>query len=125
MGKFLILFKLIFFLLLSINLLNSFVPEVGFDALWYHLTLPKLYLSNHKYFFSGGLLYYSAMPRLAELLLIPLIKYLGFVGPKLLQFFSGLFICFLLFKHTKKLNLSSQFSWLGVSLFYSICLISW
>lgn len=125
MGKFLNLFKLVFFLLLSINLLNCFVPEVGFDALWYHLTLPKLYLSSHQYFFPGGLLYYSAMPRLAELLFIPLIKYLGFVGPKLLQLIAGLSICYLLFRHTKKLDLSPLFSWLSVCLFYSIWLISW
>lgn len=125
MGKFLNLFKPIFLLLLGINLLNCFVPEIGFDALWYHLTLPKLYLSSQRYFFPGGLLYYSAMPRLAETLFIPLIKYLGFIGPKLFQFTAGLLICYLLFKNTKKLNLNPLFSWLAVCLFYSIWLISW
>lgn len=44
-------------------------PEIAFDALWYHLTLPKIYLDNHQMIFiPGGLLYYSTMPKLTEML---------------------------------------------------------
>lgn len=125
MGKILNIFRFLFLFLAIINLLNCLIPEVGFDALWYHLTLPKLFLLNHQYFFPGGLLYYSAMPRLAELLFTPLIKYMGFVGPKLLQFLSGIFICHLLYRHSKKIRLSPLFSWLSVLMFYFIWVISW
>lgn len=44
-------------------------PETAFDALWYHLTLPKIYLEKHQILFiPGGLLYYSTMPKLTEML---------------------------------------------------------
>ena len=33
-----------------INLIGALGPELGFDALWYHLTLPKIYLSEGKIF---------------------------------------------------------------------------
>src|SRR3989344_9593245 len=54
------------FLLLSlliiqslINLIGALGPELGFDALWYHLTFPKLYIQNHSVLhIPGSLLYY-------------------------------------------------------------------
>lgn len=53
----------------ALNFLILTAPEVGFDALWYHLTLPKIYLMTHRVsYLSGGLLYYSVMPRLAEMI---------------------------------------------------------
>lgn len=125
MGKITLILKIIFFSLLLINLLNCLVPETGFDALWYHLTLPKLFLAGKGWYFSGGLLYYSGMPRLAELLFIPLIKYLGFIGPKLLQFVSGLIISRLIYLHAKKLKLSNLFSWLALLTFYASWIVSW
>ncbi len=52
-----------------LNFLIMLAPEVGFDALWYHLTLPKIYLmTHHVSYLSGGLLYYSVMPRLVEMI---------------------------------------------------------
>lgn len=60
---------LIFFLaFLGLNLIAASAPELGFDALWYHLTQPKIWLMTHKIaFIPGGLLYYSVMPRLGEI----------------------------------------------------------
>lgn len=57
------------FLAATVNLVGAFQPEMGFDALWYHLIIPKLYLmwGQIKYI-PGGLLYYSAMPKLGELI---------------------------------------------------------
>lgn len=125
MGKVTLILKIIFFSLVVLNFLNCLVPETGFDALWYHLTLPKLFLEGKGWYFSGGLLYYSGMPRLAELLFIPLIKYLGFIGPKLLQFVSGLIICRLIFIHSRKLKLAQTFILVAVISFYATWIVSW
>lgn len=58
-----------FFVFAVFNFLIDLAPEVGFDALWYHLTLPKIYLETHNVsYIPGGLLYYSVMPRLAEMI---------------------------------------------------------
>ncbi len=108
-----------------INIFTIFTPEIGFDALWYHLTLPKLWLTNHQWFFKGGLLYYSVMPRLSETIFIPLIKLTGYVGPKFVQYLSGIGVCFLIWKITSKLKLSLVLRSIAVSIFYCTWLVSW
>src|SRR5258708_2606943 len=58
-------FILLFILLALVNLIGVLGPDLAFDALWYHLTLPKLYLLHHSiYHIPGGLLSYSDMPKL-------------------------------------------------------------
>src|SRR3989344_4505011 len=50
-----------------VNLVGALGPELGFDALWYHLTEGKLFLSRHSLApISGNLLYWSGFPRLME-----------------------------------------------------------
>lgn len=118
--------SLFLFLFLVIqNLFTVFFPEVGFDALWYHLTLPKLWLFKHQWYFPGGLLYYSAMPRLTETIFIPLIGLAGYAGPKLLQFLSGLGSAYLIYKICRKLSLEKTLSLVAVNLFYITWLVSW
>ncbi len=111
-------------LLALINLLAVFSPEIGFDALWYHLTLPKLFLLQHRWYYPGGLLYYSAMPRLAETLFIPLLALFGATGPKLLQFISGLVITYLTYLLARNWFDQTR-SALGALLFYATWLVSW
>src|SRR5579872_1096003 len=56
---------------IAINFVGVLGPELGFDALWYHLPLPKLYLISHSIsYIPGGLLFYSTMPKLIELLYV-------------------------------------------------------
>ena len=105
--------------------MTVFVPEIGFDALWYHLTLPKLWLLKQQWFFDGGLLYYSVMPRLTETLFIPLIKYTGFIGPKLLQYLSGIGVSFFIWKISSKLKFPTITKSIAISLFYCTWLVSW
>ncbi len=111
--------------LIGLNVLGVFMPELGFDALWYHLPLSKLLLAKGQWYFPGGLYYYSAMPRLAEVISLPLFALLGYIGPKLLQFFSGLVVCLLIFRLAKKYTGSSLLSLTAVNLFYATWLVSW
>ena len=123
-----IIYKLnlfLLFFLITINLFTVFSPEIGFDALWYHLTLPRLWLLKHQWYFPGGLLYYSAMPRLTELIYIPLISISGFIGPKMIQFLSGIGTSYLIYKISSKLGLKKLFSLLAVNVFYITWLVSW
>lgn len=111
--------------LLLYNLLLVFTPEIGFDALWYHLTLPKLWLLKKQWFFPGGLMYYSAMPRLTETIFIPLIKYTGTIGPKFLQFLSGVGTTIIIWKILEEYKLSKVYKLAGIALFYCTFLVSW
>ncbi len=112
-------------MLVALNFISVFTPEIGFDALWYHLTLPKLWLLKKQYYFPGGLLYYSTMPRLTELLFIPLIRYTGEIGPKMLQYLSGLGASYYLWQIGKHFKFSRTFRIVALSLFYCTWLISW
>ncbi len=123
-----VLLLLLIFPIISLVILNfllAFTPEMGFDALWYHLTLPKLWLLKHQWYFSGGLLYYSVMPRLVETLYIPLIHFTGTVGPKLVQFFAGLGTLVYLWKLLSHFQQTKIMKLVGLSLFYCTWLVSW
>ena len=128
MGKRKIILFLIWIPIILVGLLNIvtvFAPEIGFDSLWYHLTLPKLWLLKRQWYFKGGLLYYSVMPRLTETIFIPLIKYFGFVGPKAFLFLSGVGTSIVIWKITDKLKFSTVLKSVSVSLFYCTWLVSW
>lgn len=112
-----------------VNLVGAFGPELGFDALWYHLTIPKLYLAAGKiYHIPGGLLYYSELPRLAEMLyagILGTLGNLGVLGIHLLNWGAGIGAAVITYKLARKFGLSSLFSLLSAAVFYVTPLLSW
>ncbi len=118
---------LIFLLLVQmiINLTGTLGPEFAFDALWYHLTLPKLYLINHSIsYIPGGLLYYSAMPKLAEMLYTASLFFGSEVLAKLIHFSFGILSLIVLYILSRKI-LNKKFSILVVVIFYSNLVVDW
>lgn len=116
---------LIIFISAILALLTTLLPETGFDALWYHLTIPKLYLENGEvYHIPGGLLYYSEMPRLVEFLYLPLLKWWGSQGAHLLDFLSGIGSAVVIYLLSKKW-LAKNYALLAVAIFYVTPLVSW
>lgn len=108
-----------------INLIGALGPELGFDALWYHLTLPKLYLQNHAIVhIPGSLLYYSDMPRLAEMLYTVVLAMSNEIGVKLTHFSFGILSLVALYKLSRKF-LPKKFSLLALVLFYSNIVVGW
>ncbi len=125
-GKVLIRINLFIFAALAIiNFLGVLMPELGFDALWYHLTLSKLFLFKGQWYFPGGLFYYSSMPRLAELISLPLFQLFESSGPKFIQFTSGLITSLLIYRLTNKLIAKKLLSLIAMNLFYATWLVSW
>ena len=52
-----------------VNFIGALGPELGFDALWYHLTEAKLFWHTKSLTpIPGNLLYWSGFPRLMELI---------------------------------------------------------
>jgi hypothetical protein len=108
-----------------INLIGALSPELGFDALWYHLTLPKLYLLNHSiYHIFGGLLYYSDMPKLGELLYVGMLSFGNETLVKLLHFSFGLLSAAALYFLARKF-FTPFISLLTVVIFYSNLVVAW
>jgi len=69
-NKFIIIGQLIF---ISLSFIFFFRPALEFDFLWYHITIPKLFLQNHSINGLGGHLRYSLQPVTTYFLtLIPL-----------------------------------------------------
>lgn len=116
---------IIFILLLVVNLLGALGPELSFDALWYHLTLPKIYLEKHTIFhIPGGLLYYSDMPKLTEMLYIPSLMFGNEITAKLVHFLFGLLTSFAIYKFCRKYY-SVKISLVGMIVFYSNIVVGW
>lgn len=110
---------------IGVNLIGVLGPEVSFDALWYHLTLPKIFLLNHVIFhIPGNLLYYSDMPKLAEMLYIAGLSISNEILPKFIHFSLGILILIAIYSISKK-YLSRSFSLLAALIFYSNLVVGW
>ncbi len=108
-----------------VNLIGVLGPELGFDALWYHLTLPKIYLLNHSIdYIPGGLFYYSLMPRLTEMLYMAGFTFGNEAIAKLIHFSFGILSLIALYK-LSRMFLSKKFSLLVLLLFYSNLVVGW
>jgi hypothetical protein len=124
-NKKILLLLLILIIQVLVNLIGVIGPELGFDALWYHLTLPKLYLLHHAvYHVPGGLLYYSDMPKLGELLYVGALSFGNEIVAKFTQFFFGIFIAIILYQFARK-YFSTFISLVAVVLFYSNIIVAW
>ncbi|HSW90360.1 MAG TPA: glycosyltransferase family 39 protein [Patescibacteria group bacterium] len=94
-------FFLCFFILIAIYSVGIFLPETGFDALWYHLPIIKnIAIIGHPTYIPD--LYQSLQPMLGEILLAPLYKVAGVAGAKLGTFLFSLCIPLLVYQIAKK-----------------------
>jgi hypothetical protein len=108
-----------------INLIGVFGPELGFDALWYHLTEAKLFLQRRSLApIPGNLLYWSGLPRLGELIYS---LALGVADERLTKFIhwsAGLVCAWLVYRLGRK-KFSRTSSLAASLLFYSTLLVGW
>ena len=108
-----------------INLVGALGPEFGFDALWYHLTIPKLYLESSSInFIPGNLFYYSAMPRLTEMLFTGALALVGEIGAKIIHFSFGVLCTFITYR-LARLYLNRNWSLIVSLIFYSNLVVAW
>jgi len=113
------------FLQAVVNFIGALGPELAFDALWYHLTLPKMYLLHQAiYHIPGGLLYYSDMPKLGEMLYTGALATGNEITAKIIHFSFGLLILIALYKMSRKF-FTPFISFLAVIIFYSNLVVDW
>lgn len=120
------IFSLILLVMMSaVALIGVFSPELSFDALWYHLTLPKLYLLNHSiYYIPGTLLYYSDMPKLTEMLYIGALSISNEILAKFIHFLFGILTLIAIYKISQKF-FSKNISIVVSLVFYSNLVVGW
>jgi len=108
-----------------INLVGAVSPELSFDALFYHLPPPKLYVSFHRIFhIPGGLLFISALPRLTEMLYTVALLFGNEIWAKLIHFTFGVLASFVLFRLMRR-YFSVRISAFGVLTFYTMLVVGW
>lgn len=109
-----------------VNLIGSLGPELGFDALWYHLTEAKIFLVNKSINpIPGNLLYWSGLPRLGEIIYAVALHFGNERLPKLIHFGFGIFSAFLVFLLAKRYFKSLKSGLVAANLFYSTLLVGW
>ncbi|MDZ4229213.1 MAG: hypothetical protein U1C50_03070 [Patescibacteria group bacterium] len=93
-----------------VNLVGALGPELGFDALWYHLTEAKLFsLRGSIAPIPGSLLYWSGLPRLGEIIYM-------FLPGKLVHWAAGLTAAYFIYRLA---------GWGAALLWYSTLLVGW
>ncbi len=120
-------FFLLFILIIQaiVNLIGVLGPELAYDALWYHLTLPKMFLLEKKiYFIPGGLFYYSVMPKLTEMFYLTGLIFQGEILAKFIHFTFGILSLGALYMFARKYFTVST-SLLICLLFYSNLVVAW
>lgn len=118
-------FLALFGVLAVINLIGAIGPELSFDALWYHLTIPKLFIQEQRIFYiEGGLFYYSVMPKLGEMLFIPGLMFGSEIIPKLIQWGFGILTSFLIYKICRN-YFDEKISMLSSLVFYGCLVVAW
>ena len=110
---------------LLINLGGALGPELSFDALWYHLTLPKIYLEQEQVFYLPGSLYaYSAIPKLTEMMYLLGLWVHGAIIAKLIHYSFGVLILVSLYQLART-YLSRAYALLTVLVFSSNLVFAW
>ena len=93
-----------------VNLIGALGPELGFDALWYHLTEAKLFWQRGSIDpIPGNLLYWSGLPRLGEILYM-------FLPGSLVHWFFGVLSAYFIYRLS---GLAPALLW------YSTLLVGW
>lgn len=115
----------LFLLLTGVNLIGALGPELAFDSLWYHLTLPKIFLENHSIdFIPGGLFYYSVMPKLGEMLYVSGLSFGSEIIPKLIHFSFGILSSIVIYEISRKF-MDEKYSLISSLIFYGSMVVAW
>lgn len=98
------------------NLIGALAPEIIFDAIWYHLTMPKYYLLSHRVYYIDFLTY-GVFPRNIEMLFTLAMGLGGDIAVKLLHFSFGLVVAAAIFIFGRK-YIGRDFAFMAAAIFY-------
>lgn len=118
-------YLILFPILAFVNLFGALAPEYSFDALWYHLTLPKIFIQNGSIFLPpNGIFYYSMMPKLGEMLFTPFVAFDLETFAKLIQWTFGILTTIVIYKISRR-SFDEKKSFFAVLIFYGSLIVSW
>lgn len=110
---------LLLLICLVCGLLLVLTPAIGKDALIYHLTVPKLYLQNHGFYFIPGNIFCN-YPLNSEMLYLIGLNLRGDIVAKGVHFVMALLILVSMYQFSRHLVPSARFTFLPLVIFFSI-----
>lgn len=111
------------FVMVCINFIGAVAPEIQYDSLNYHLTVPKIYLEQHK-IVDLPYIMQSYFMKSVEMLYALCMALAGQIAAKLLSFSGGLLATLLVFVIAKRFY-SIKTAILAAAFFYTMPLVSW
>ncbi len=107
------------------NLVGALGPEIAYDAVWYHLTIPRIWLMEHTIFhIPHGPFSYSLLPKLLDVFYIAALSLSNEVAAKLIHWGFGILCGYALY-YTARHFTTRKYSLLTLVLFYSNLVVGW
>ena len=108
-------------------LLGALVPEVAFDARWYHLGLPAHYVTRGHYYNSvaDNSVAISGGPFYQEILYTPFYSLFGQIGAKLVNFIDLILLCLATFAVGRRVTASRNLALCSVILVLALPVLTW
>lgn len=120
-----ILLSVLLTIALVVNLIGALGPEIHFDSLWYHLTLPKMYLMYGKFdIFPNPPFFHSALPKLVELFYVPALVWSNEIFARLIHLSFGLATAIIIAVRGVR-SIGRKGALLAAVIFYADLSISW
>jgi 4-amino-4-deoxy-L-arabinose transferase-like glycosyltransferase len=108
-----------------INIVGALGPELAFDALWYHLTIPRIWLMEGRIFYiEHGPFQYSLLPKVIDLLYIPALLLGNEIVAKLIHLSFGALSAYITYR-LARVFLNKNYSLLATLLFYTNLVVGW
>ena len=108
-----------------VNLVGALGPELGYDAVWYHLTIPRIWLLEQRIFFiENGPFSYSLLPKLLDLLYLAGLSLTNEVSAKVLHWFFGILTGVVTYKIARHFT-DRKYALLAVVVFFSNLVVGW
>jgi len=116
-------FRTLFFIAGLSHFIGVFVPETGFDAVWYHLPITQVLLNRGWDRFIPEL-YQSAMPHLGSLVFTLPYAMFGIVGVKFFTYLLAWLMIVLMYRIAKPL-VGIRYALFGCLIFFTFHTVGW
>lgn len=107
------------------NLVGTLGPEIAFDAVWYHLTIPRIWLLEEQIFYiQHGPFSYSLLPKLLDLLYVAALAVSDEIGAKVIHWFFGILCGVVTYKMARHF-MERKYALLSVLVLFSNLVFGW
>lgn len=108
-----------------INLIGALGPEIAYDAVWYHLTIPRIWLLEEKIFFIPyGPFSYSLLPKLLDMFYVAALAISNEIVAKAIHWFFGILSGIVTYRIARHFT-NRKYALLATIIFFSNLVVGW